>query len=91
MGIGDEKREKGKGGGRGLGLPKLAWKLGDVRPVAILFGSVAYSPYALNAGVSVAPSVNQNPPKLQKTTKLNVLPRKNSNTPPKLIRKPPMK
>ena len=87
MGIGDEKRR----GGEGLGLPKLAWKPGDVRPVAILFGSVAYSPYALNAGVSVAPSVNQNPPKLQKTTKLNVLPRKNSSTPPKLIRKPPKK
>lgn len=74
-----------------MDLPKLAWKLGDVRPVATLFGSVAYSPYALNAGVSVAPSVNQNPPNEQKTTKLNVLPRKNSSIPPKLIRKPPKK
>jgi len=52
--------------------PKLAWKPGLVRPSAGWFAG-AYSAYAPNDGVRVAPKVNQKPPACVSTGRQNSL------------------
>ena len=65
---------------------KLDKNSGVVKPaIGLPLGSDEYAAYAPKLGVKVLANANQYPPNVANTTAGNVLPKKNSSKPPRVI------